>query len=66
MVSDEFNNFPANPESPLFVASDLVGLRQVGRLFDWALAEASQSFRLTLDLCQNIEDQGCTAKALRA
>jgi hypothetical protein len=41
MISDEFDNFPANPESSLFVAGDLVGLCQVGRLFGWALAEAS-------------------------
>jgi hypothetical protein len=66
MISDEFNNFLANLESPLFVAGDLVGLCQVGWLFDWTLAEASWSFRLTLDLCQNVRDQGCTAEALRA
>jgi hypothetical protein len=63
-ISDESNNFLANPESPLFVASDLVGLRRVGQLFDWALAEASWSFQLMLDLCQNIGDLGCTAKVL--
>jgi hypothetical protein len=56
MISDEFDNFLSNPESPLFVASNLVGLFQVSRLFDWALAKASQSFRLTLDLCWNIGD----------
>jgi hypothetical protein len=29
MISDEFNNFLANPESPLFVAGDLVGLAKL-------------------------------------
>jgi hypothetical protein len=56
MISDEFNNFLANPESLLFVAGDLVGLRRVGWLFDWALAKASRSFRLMLDLCRNAGD----------
>jgi hypothetical protein len=41
MISDEFDSFPANPESSLFIAGDLVGLCQVGRLFGRALAEAS-------------------------
>jgi hypothetical protein len=66
MISDEFDNFPVNPESLLFVASDLAGLRQVGRLFGRALAKASWSFWLTLDLCQNVGDRGCTTEALRA
>jgi hypothetical protein len=56
MISDEFDNSLANPESPLFVASNLVGLSPVGWLFDWALAKVSQSFRLTLNLCWNIEN----------
>jgi hypothetical protein len=36
MISDEFDSFPANLESPLFVASDLDRLRQVGWLSSWA------------------------------
>jgi hypothetical protein len=43
------------PESPLFVASDLAGLCRVGRLFGRALAKASWSFRLALDLCRNVK-----------
>jgi hypothetical protein len=37
MISDEFDSFPANPESPLFVAGNPDRLRPVGWLFGWAL-----------------------------
>jgi hypothetical protein len=37
MISDEFNSFLANPESPLFVAGDPDRLRQVSRPSGWAL-----------------------------
>jgi hypothetical protein len=35
MISDEFNSFPANPESPLFVAGDPDRLCRVGRPSGW-------------------------------
>jgi hypothetical protein len=37
MISDEFDSFPANPESLLFVASNSDRLCQVGQLSSWAL-----------------------------
>jgi hypothetical protein len=37
MISDEFDSFPANPESPLFVAGDLDRFCQVGWPSGWAL-----------------------------
>jgi hypothetical protein len=36
MISDEFDSFPANPESPLFVAGNLDRLRRVGWPSGWA------------------------------
>jgi hypothetical protein len=35
MISDEFDSFPANPESPLFVAGDPNRLRRVSRPSGW-------------------------------
>jgi hypothetical protein len=35
MISDEFDSFPANPESPLFVAGNPDRLRRVGRPSGW-------------------------------
>jgi hypothetical protein len=37
MISDEFNSFPANPESHLFVAGNLDRLCRVGWPSGWAL-----------------------------
>jgi hypothetical protein len=37
MLSDEFDSFPANLESLLFVAGNPDRLRQVGRLSSWTL-----------------------------
>jgi hypothetical protein len=37
MISDEFDSFLANPESPVFVANDPDRLRQVGWPSGWAL-----------------------------
>jgi hypothetical protein len=35
MISDEFDSFPANPESSLFVAGDPDRLRRVSRPSGW-------------------------------
>jgi hypothetical protein len=37
MISDEFNSFLANLESPLFVAGNPDRLCRVGQPFSWAL-----------------------------
>jgi hypothetical protein len=54
MISDEFDSFPANPESSLFVAGDLDRLCRVGQPSGWTFAVASRPSRLTLSVCRSV------------